>query len=130
MPRKVKGWPELRQPLFVGAVLLYGAYKLIRHVLHWPLPPLVTGYLADLMALPIMLTVALAAQRRLGNPAATWVLPDTWIVATWAYLTFVFEAVVPYYSSNAVADPLDGLAYAAGAWAFRRWLNRPLPPAD
>ncbi len=62
-----RAWPEFRHPLFVVSVLLYAAYQLNRYVLHWPMPTLLTSYLGDLAAMPVMLSLALAAQRRLGR---------------------------------------------------------------
>jgi hypothetical protein len=121
----MRQWPEFRRPLFVGATLLYGAYQLNRRVLHEPLPPVVTAHLADLAALPVLLTLALAAQRRLGNHSPAFVFPSSWLLAAWAFVSVWFEVLLPLFSSRAVADPLDVVAYALGTLAFRRWLNRP-----
>ena len=118
-------WPEFRRPLFVGAALLYGAFQLNHRVLHGPLPPLLTAYLADLAALPVLLSVALVAQRRLGNHSPAFVFPDSWLLAAWVFVSVWFEVLLPLFSSRAVADPLDAVAYALGTLAFRRWLNRP-----
>ncbi len=118
-------WPEFRHPLFVVAVLLYVAYQLNRYVLHWPMPALLTSYLGDLAAMPVMLSLALAAQRRLVAKSRAFVLPDLWLLAAWAYVSVFFEAVLPYFSATAVGDPFDVVAYAVGTLAFRQWLNRP-----
>ena len=118
-------WPEFRRPLFVVAALSYSLHLLNRHVLHIPLPALLTSYLADTLALPVMLSLALAAQRRLGNHPAHFVFPDTWLLAAWFFISVWFEGILPHYSPQAVADPLDVLAYALGTLAFRHWLNRP-----
>ena len=69
-------WPELRQPLFGGALLLYALLQLNRRALHAPVPALLTAHLADALALPVLLTLALAVQRRLGRPAPGFVYPD------------------------------------------------------
>ncbi|WP_052732229.1 hypothetical protein [Hymenobacter terrenus] len=121
----MRRWPEFRQPLFVGAVLLYGAYQLSRWVLHVPLPLVLTSYLADLAALPVLLSLALTAQRRLGNHSPSFVFPDSWLLAAWLFVSVWFEVLLPHFSAQAVADPLDVVAYALGTLAFRRWLNRP-----
>lgn len=122
----MRRWPEFRQPLFVVAVGLYGSYQVGRHV--WPgvLPPLITGQLADLTAMPVFLSLALVAQRRLGSYPLTWVFPSSWLVAAWAYVALVFEVLLPHLSTQAVGDWRDVAAYGLGTWAFRRWLNRPL----
>ncbi|WP_460619405.1 magnesium citrate secondary transporter [Hymenobacter ruber] len=100
-------------------------HLLNRCVLHVPLPALVTSYLADVLALPVMLTLALAVQRRLGNHSRHFILPDTWLLASWLFVSVWFEGILPSYSRQAVADPLDVVAYALGTLAFRQWLNRP-----
>lgn len=122
---KVRVWPELRQPLVVGSVLLYSALYLNRHLWHYPLPPLLTAYAADLLAMPVLLTVALALQRRLLPHFRHLVLPDAWLLGAWLAVSVWFEGVWPCFSAVAVADVLDVAAYGAGTLAFRRWLNRP-----
>ena len=121
----LRQWPEFRRPLFLAAALVYGLHLLNRHALHAPLPPLLTSYLADALALPVMLTLALAAQRRLGNYPPGFVLPDAWLLATWVFVSVWFEGILPHLPSQTVADPFDVLAYALGTLAFRHWLNRP-----
>lgn len=121
----MRPWPEFRQPLFVVAVLLHGLLQLNRRVLHMALPVPLTSYLGDLLALPVLLTLALAAQRRLGPQPATFVFPDTWLLSAWLGISVWFEVQLPQFSPRALADPFDVLAYALGTLAFRRWLNRP-----
>ncbi|WP_133272816.1 hypothetical protein [Hymenobacter radiodurans] len=79
----MKVWPEFRHPLFVGAVLVYAAYQLNRYLLHWPLPLLLTSYLSDVACMPVILSLALAAQRRLVARSLTFVFPDLWLLAAW-----------------------------------------------
>lgn len=116
---------EFRRPLFVGAVLVYGLLQLNRRVLHVALPPALTSYAGDLLALPILFTLALAAQRRLGPHPSTFIFPDTWLLVAWLGISVWFELLLPQFSPRAVADPFDVVAYALGTLAFRRWLNRP-----
>jgi hypothetical protein len=104
------GWETgLRHPLFKVVVLVYSVLYANKHWLHWPLPLGISSYLADLLSLPLMLNLALAAHRLLIDRVGT--LPVKWVVA-WA-----------------VADPLDVLAYALGALGFHYWLNRPPAPS-
>lgn len=124
-----RAWPaELRQPLFLAGAGLYvlsAAHK--RHAVGpWPLwPPLLSSYLADFLALPLELTVVLWLMRRFYFRNPRFVLPTSWIVATWAVLAVWFEGVLPLFTAEATADWLDVLAYAAGGVVFGRWLNRP-----
>jgi hypothetical protein len=115
---------EFRRPLFVGAVLLFGAQLLLRHGLGVPEPALLRAYLGDVLSMPLILTLALVAQRRLVAHSGAFVFPDSWLLLAWAYVAVWFEVLLPHFSARAVADPLDVLAYAVGTLAFRRWLNR------
>lgn len=114
----------LYHPLLVVAALAYAALWLNRSYLHYTLPPLVSSYLADLLCMPLLLSLTLAAHRWLINRQGT--LPVTWLVGAWAYVSVWFEGLLPLWSPRAIADPLDVLAYALGTWAFYRWLNRPV----
>ena len=111
------------QPLFVAAALLYTGCQVNKRWLHWPLPAWLTSYLNDVLCLPVMLSLALAGHQLVYGRRAT--LPGSWVLAAWAGVALWFEAVLPRWSAQAVADPWDVLAYAAGALAFQRWLNKP-----
>ena len=119
-------WKPLCHPLVLGAALAYAALRLNRSWLHQPLPLVVTSYLADLLCLPLLLSLALAAHRRLIDHRGT--LPVVWLVGAWVSVSVWFEGLLPLWSPRAVADPLDVVAYALGAWAFQHWLNRPVNP--
>ena len=121
----MRRWPEFRRPLFVGAVLVYAAFQLNRYVVHWPVPGPLSSYLGDVASMPVILSVALAAQRRMVMHSRAFVLPRTWLLAAWAYVSVWFELMLPYFSARAVADPLDVVAYGVGTLAFGYWLNRP-----
>lgn len=120
----MRGWPEFRRPLFVGAVLLFGGQQFLRHVLGMPVPALLQAYLGDAVSMPIILTLALVAQRRWVANSHTFIFRDSWLLLAWGYVSVWFEGLLPYFSAHAVADPLDVVAYAVGTLAFRRWLNR------
>jgi hypothetical protein len=127
-------WPrELRHPLFLIGTALYMvavAYKYGGSVLgHWPpLPPLLRAYLADVLTLPLELTLALCAMRRLYFRQPAFVLPTSWIFSTWVVMAVWFEGVLPRYDARATADPLDVVAYALGGLVFWRWMNLPDRP--
>ncbi|MBO0357945.1 hypothetical protein J0X19_08315 [Hymenobacter sp. BT186] len=92
---------------------------------HWPLPDAVRFHLADLLALPLELTLILYFMRRWYFRRPSFVLPASWIVSTWVVFAGWFEVLLPLFDRRATADPLDVLAYAVGGFIFRRWLNRP-----
>jgi hypothetical protein len=72
-----------------------------------------------------MLSAALALHRLLICRTGT--LPVSWVVAAWLAVSVWFERLLPLWSAQATADPLDVLAYALGGVAFQKWLNKPLP---
>lgn len=111
--------------LALALTVLYGLLYLNKHWWHHPLPVLLTSYLADVLALPLLLTAALLLMRHGYFRQAAFVLPGSWVVAAWALLSLWFEWWLPRVQPAAVADPLDVLAYAVGAWVFWRWLNVP-----
>lgn len=115
----------LRRPLFVAAASLYGLMQLLTRGLRYPLPHWTTSWLADALAMPVILTLALVAQRLLRRQPA-FVLPPSWLLAAWLYVSCWFELLAPWLRpARYTADWLDVLAYAAGTLAFGRWLNRP-----
>ena len=120
---------ELRHPLFLTGATLYlvaisqkvGGPAL--RLAWWP--PVLRHHLADLLALPLELTVVLWLMRRFYFRQPGFVLPASWIFSTWVVFVVWFEIVWPRYGRGATADPLDALAYGLGGLVFWRWMNRP-----
>ncbi|UOR06353.1 hypothetical protein MUN82_04475 [Hymenobacter aerilatus] len=112
-----------RRLLLMGGVLLYAVLYLNRHIWHYPLPSWLSSHGADLLAMPILLSLTLAVQRRLFPQFRKLVLPDSWLLGAWLAVSVWFEGVLPYFSAVAVGDPLDVAAYGVGTLAFRRWFN-------
>jgi hypothetical protein len=121
-PARAAWWGHLGHPLVAAGALLYAGLRLNRHWLHHPVPSLLSAYLGDLLCMPLLLSLLLAAHRLLINRRGT--LPVAWLVGAWAYVAVWFEGLLPLWSPQAVADPLDVVAYALGTWAFHHWLNR------
>lgn len=123
----LRKWPaELRQPLFVAGAAAYLLLSASRRWLHWPLPRAVAHQGADLLALPLMLTVLLCVMRRFYFRQPTFTLPTAWIVSTWLSTSVLFEGLLPLLRpAAATADWRDVLAYALGGLVYARWLNRP-----
>ncbi|UOG73016.1 hypothetical protein MTX78_12865 [Hymenobacter tibetensis] len=119
-------WPlEFRHPLFVAMAGLYALFFYNRRWGHWELPAVLNAHLADVLALPLLLTVALWFMRRLYFRQPAFVLPFSWVASTWLLLAVCFEGVLPLLKPAATADPLDVVAYAVGGLVFWRWLNHP-----
>lgn|GEM_PF-2376639 len=102
--------------------MLYSGVYANKHWLHWPLPSVVTSHLGDLLSLHLMLSLALAAHRLLIDRTGT--LPVGWLAGAWLLVAGWFEGLLPLWSAQAVADPLDIVAYSLGTLGFHYWLNR------
>lgn len=123
-------WPrELRHPLFLAGAVLYLVVVARKHggprFSHWPLPDLVRFHLADVLALPLELTLMLYFMRHWYFRRPSFVLPTGWIFSTWLVFAVWFEGILPLFDRRATADPLDVVAYGVGGFIFWRWLNRP-----
>ncbi|MBX0289334.1 hypothetical protein K3G63_02730 [Hymenobacter sp. HSC-4F20] len=116
---------ELRHPLFVLGTCLYVFASVNRHWPLWPLPTFINSHLADLVDLPLQLTVLLWILRRYYFRQPSFVLPVSWIVASWVVIAVWFELIMPFFNSRMTADPLDVVAYSIGGVVFWRWMNRP-----
>ncbi len=88
-------------------------------------PPWAVAWLDDLLCLPLVLALALALHRRLRLGDDAFVLPVAQVAVAWVFITLVFEVALPVLDAAYVADPRDGLAYAAGAVLFQVGINRP-----
>lgn len=124
----MKWWPrELRHPLFLIGVVLYLLATLHKRGVgpqfHWP--PILTFYLADALALPLVLPLLRWLMRRFYFQRPDFALPFSWVLGTWLTFSIWFEGLLPYFSATATADPLDVVAYAVGGLIYWRWLNRP-----
>jgi hypothetical protein len=86
---------------------------------------LLSGYLNDLLCLPLFLPLILYVQRRLGLRQHD-LPPRMWeIIQHWLIFSLVFEIILPLspHLFRTTRDPLDSLAYLAGglmAWLWWR----------
>lgn len=110
----------LRHPVFLASVFLTAANAALERTGH-PLPFL-HAYLDDLVCFPVVLSLALAFLRSFVT-AADYRLSKAHIVLAVVYFSFLFEWLLPRISGNYTSDPLDVLAYAAGAFVFARFIN-------
>jgi hypothetical protein len=113
----------LRHPLFIISVLLFSINQLLEqaHVFI----PLLFSYLDDLLAMPIVLTLILAAERAYFGDNS-FVLPWAWVVIAVLAFSVFFELVLPPFFPKHTADWLDVVAYTFGALLFHVTINKPL----
>ncbi|WP_114777646.1 magnesium citrate secondary transporter [Botryobacter ruber] len=113
----------LRHPFFLLCFVLFCLNQLLelagRHI--WPLH----AYLDDLLCMPVVLTLALAAERvYFKNPG--FVLPVAYVAGAVAAFAVIFELLLPLLTTKHTADLPDVLLYGLGAFAFQALLNKPL----
>ncbi|WP_266203645.1 magnesium citrate secondary transporter [Pontibacter kalidii] len=112
-----------KQPLFIASFILAAANQALELAGIY-IRPLHT-HLDDLLALPLTLTIALAAERLyFRNPY--FVLPLRYTLLALLLFSLVFEGLLPLLHRRYTADPWDVLAYLAGAFIFQGWMNKPL----
>ncbi|MEZ6038467.1 MAG: hypothetical protein R3F29_13370 [Planctomycetota bacterium] len=118
------GFRYWRDPLCVGAAVVYALNR------YWwkPLLPgsasFVHGYLGDLLLLPVLVPIALGAQRRLGLRSHDGPPTIVELLLHWLLWSWCFEWLgprLPALAPGAVADPWDLLAYAAGGAMAALW---------
>ncbi|WP_303311711.1 hypothetical protein [Hymenobacter sp. BT730] len=116
---------ELRHPLFLLGTALYLFSCLNRYWPIWHLPTFINSHLADLVDLPLQLTLILWVMRRFYFRQPTFTLPVAWIISSWVVIAIWFELIMPQFNPRMVADPLDVVAYTLGGLVFWRWMNAP-----
>ncbi|GAB3194933.1 hypothetical protein GCM10027293_04280 [Pontibacter aydingkolensis] len=92
------------------------------HIYIWPLHT----HLDDLLCMPVILTLILAAERLyFRNPY--FVLPRHYIVVSVLLFSIVFEGILPLLAAKYTADAWDIVAYVVGALIFHKNINRSMP---
>lgn len=102
-------------PIFLAGVLLYALNRLCLAPRWGGAAPFLTNFLGDLLLIPCALPLLLLLQRLTG--LRTHDLPPTRgeIAGTLLLWAALFEIVFPRLLGRGVGDPLDVLAYSAGA---------------
>ncbi len=84
----------------------------------------ISSYGADLLAMPIILSIGLWVVRISKEERKKVQLSPALIISTVVLYSVLFEVVFPAVSDRATADPLDVVAYALGAGFFIRKMNQ------
>ena len=115
----------ITHPFFIGSLLAYAVLFVLKktgnHI------PLLSDHGADLLAMPVVLSIALWAVRLTDSDRKRYTFRWYHIAFAAALYGFLFEWLFPRLSDRHTADPIDLLAYAAGALLFAFILNRPPP---
>ncbi|WP_143305087.1 hypothetical protein [Chitinophaga vietnamensis] len=100
-------------PLFCSYGLLWGIIHLCRQ-LQCPVP-LLNDHLTDFIAVPAMAHGMLTFTRSYIVQDPAYRYPLSWLLLIAAYTSFVFEWLMPHYSTRYTADIWDVAAYFAGS---------------
>jgi len=88
-----------------------------------PLPPFINGYIDDLIAIPVIAALTLCFQRVFIFHNNHYVLATGHVIFITAYVTLVFEVLLPLFSKRYTADWVDVLLYIIGGVFFYRVMN-------
>lgn len=107
----------MHTPLFN---ITFGLYVVLKswHFSAGSVNAIVDGYLADLLAMPVILTFAQEAMQWIKGEAGR--ITGWMVFAAIGYAALVFEGVMPAINASKTADPIDVLMYALGGglWWF------------
>lgn len=78
--------------------------------------PLLDAYLADLLAMPVIVPMVNACVRRFARPSFR--PTGRMLVLTWIYIVLVFEVIAPRLFAHQHADPWDAVAYGLGGFLY------------
>lgn len=102
--------------LFLWLVIAY-VVSLVLKQLHIQVHWLFSSYFADLLSLPILLTMSVHFIRQVQHKD-DFLLDWPKVLFVWAYQSIVFEYFLPLKFSKFTSDPYDLVAYALGAVLF------------
>jgi len=88
------------------------------------LPNWIYYYVPDLLCLPILLCISNYLLKKVTNRFHSFSLLHVVVAA--AYITIVFELILPNFSSTYTSDWLDGLMYFIGAISHYLFTKRQL----
>ena len=94
--------------------------------LHHPLPSFINGYIDDAFAIPVIANLMLCFQRVLIIKSNFYTLSAWHVVFITAYVTLVFEVMLPIFSKTYTGDWIDTLLYVIGGIFFYKVMNKPV----
>ena len=86
--------------------------------------PYVHAYLDDLMAMPVILGITLQIYQWIHPAREKFTFTATHVIVATAYVSLVFEWLLPMFSSTYTRDWLDLVCYGIGAVYFYWLVNR------
>lgn len=111
----------LLHPLFLLSASLYLLLFVLKK-LEYRVPGL-SEYGADVLAMPVVLTLSLVGIRASKASRRNWRFTWLHILFGILYFAFLFEWLFPRIDDRTTADPWDVLAYAVGGLLFGLLMN-------
>ena len=113
----------LLNPWFILGCLVWLTVFVLRK-LHYAIPHYSNSYLTDLFAVPVIATLGLWFMRTAIIKTNLYRLSAGQVLFIVAYLSLVFEVILPHYFSQYTADYMDVLMYVLGGLFFYKKMNK------
>jgi hypothetical protein len=110
-------------PIAQVAFLMYSAHRFILWQWAELEPWWMRNYLADVLCLPVVLSMAVLLQRLLFYRNSDYRLNKMQVIFTVVYVTVIFEGILPHFMPRYTADYFDVAAYSTGGWIYWKWMN-------
>jgi hypothetical protein len=114
----------LLNPWFIAGCIIWLVTTIFRK-LHHPLP-YVNGYINDAVAVPVIGNLTLCFQRVVVIKNNFYTFLPRYVIFIVAYVSFVFEWLLPKFSTTYTGDWWDVLLYVIGGVFFYMMMNKPI----
>lgn len=112
-----------RNPYFLVACFVFWLNQFLEKILGFYIL-FAHAYLDDLLAMPVVLGITLQVYRWIHPLKENFTFSKAQVVVGWVYFSFLFEFLLPRWSSTYTADILDVLCYGIGAIIFHKLINK------
>lgn len=113
-----------KNPYFFLPLLLFAGNQVLEKSLGI-FVPWIHAYLDDLMAMPVILGITLQIYRWIHPQKDFFSFKKQQVWVALIYVSLVFEAFLPWVSTDYRSDSWDVVCYAMGAFLFYKKINQP-----
>jgi hypothetical protein len=106
----------LIDPLFIFYCLIWTTIKLWRS--SGNPPTFLNSYLTDIVAVPVIAHIVLIITRMYFTTQKKYTYPIAYLLFLATYVSFVFELLMPGFSSKYTGDGIDVVCYFIGAMFY------------
>ncbi len=115
--------PVLKNPFFLLPCILFWLNQYMERI-QGLFIPYVHSYFDDLLALPVVLGITLQVFRWIHPLKNHFVFTHTQVMVGFVYFSFLFEGLLPMWSSTYTRDFWDVLCYFFGTVWFYFLINK------